>query len=125
MHHQDPDRIIVARLQGAACRSAGWHPPTGSARADAVDELRAIATVTPRPRRGSPHAPAGRLRGDLLAEAAGLLLGSAPPDYPERNRGAAELLVEAGADRGLLDHWIGVGRARAAVEGPPFSRPRR
>lgn len=115
----------MAQLQGVACGRAGWHPPVGPARAAAVEELRAIATVTPRPRRGSPHIPVGKLRADLLAKAAGLLLGTAPLDHPERNRGAAELLVEAGADRGLLDHWIGVGRARAAVEGPPFSRPRR
>lgn len=112
--HQHQDRTITARLQGAACRLAGWVPPTGEARAAAVEELRAIATMKPQPQRGSPHVPLGQLRGDLLAEAAGLLLGTAPLDHPQRNRGAAELLMEAGADRGLLDHWIGVGRARAA-----------
>ncbi|MCQ0012730.1 hypothetical protein [Actinomadura madurae] len=82
-------------------------------RARAVAELREIATVRPKPRCGALHEPAATLRADLLAEVAGILLGTAPPDHPEAHRGAAELLVEAGADRGLLDHWIGVGRARA------------
>ncbi|MGH8964146.1 MAG: hypothetical protein ACRDXB_02285 [Actinomycetes bacterium] len=114
-HRQDPDRIITARLDAAASRLAGQKPPTGEARADAVAELREIATVIPKRRRGSPHQPPATLRADLLAEVAGILYGSAPPGHPEAYRDAADLLVEAGADRGLLDHWIAVGRARAAA----------
>jgi hypothetical protein len=111
-YRQSPDRVIAARLHGAASRLAGWNPPTGAARARAVAELRDLATVRPPARPGTPRQPV--LRADLLAEVAGLLLGTAPADRPEANRAAAELLVEAGATRGLLDHWIGVGRARAA-----------
>lgn len=113
-YRQSPDRVIVARLHGAASRLAGWNPPKGKARAQAVAELRELATVYPTPRRGALHQPVPVLRADLLAEVAGLLLGTAPADHPEAHRAAAELLVEAGASRGLLDHWIGVGRARAA-----------
>ncbi|WP_141576103.1 hypothetical protein [Actinomadura sp. WMMA1423] len=113
-YRQTPDRVIASRLTGTATRLAGWNPPTGAARARAVAELRDIATVHPPARRGAVHQPAPVLRADLLAEVAGLLLGTAPTDHPEANRAAAELLVEAGASRGLLDHWIGVGRARAA-----------
>lgn len=116
MHHQDPDRITAAHLHGAASRLAGWHPPTCEARAAAVAELRDIATTRPKPAPGALHQPPTTLRADLLAEVAGLLYGTAPADHPEAHHGAAELLVEAGADPSMLDHWIGVGRARAKAK---------
>lgn len=86
----DSDRITIARLNGTATR----HAREDGDRAAAVAELIEIATEK-RP------GHAARLRTDLLNDAAGALIGgywfsalsywSAPA--------AAELLVEAGADR--------------------------
>jgi hypothetical protein len=55
-------------------------------------------------------------RADLLAECAGLALG-----YGERQpdaacyRQMAELCIAAGADKTLIQRWIGIGRQRAAT----------
>lgn len=121
-HHQNPDHIITANLHAAASRLAGWNPPTGETRARAVAELREIATIHPKTRHQSPHQSPAVLRADLLAEVAGILYGTAPTSHPQAHHGAAELLMEAGADRTLIDQWIEVGRQRAARGGPPFSR---
>lgn len=72
------DRILVARLQGAAKRHTATD--TTSSRQEALDELREI---TPRP--------------DLLGQAAGAFVGS-PGMVPMQSAEAAKLLQEAGAD---------------------------
>jgi hypothetical protein len=68
-------------------------------------------------------------RGDLLAEVAGLALGSANsrgPEYEARGQAVAELCWMAGADEALIPQWIQEGRRRAeAATLPPFSRPGR
>jgi hypothetical protein len=104
----DPDRLVVAALAGAAARHAGWRRPEGPARQAALLELRDIATVD------------GRLRTDLLAEQAGLLLGAAELEGPQapHQRLAAELLLEVGADRDQVEKWRAEGRRRAAPIGP-------
>lgn len=122
MHHQDTDRLITAKLQGAASQHAGWTRPEGKARDRAVAELREIATVTEKPRRGSMHQPAAILRADLLAETAGILIGFAPDDHPEHHHIAADLLRDAGADEDLVQQWVPVGRKRREGGGPAFSR---
>jgi hypothetical protein len=68
-------------------------------------------------------------RPDLLAEVAGLALGSAErrgPEYEARGQAVAELCRMAGADEALIPQWTGEGRRRAeAAKLPPFSRPGR
>ena len=105
------DRLLVARLTGVAKRHAHWREPTATETVAAVAELRAIANN----------------RADLLAEAAGILLGASEGELDEpRSRAAAQLLVAAGAEEALIPQWIEEGRRRAgAAMLPPFSRPRR
>lgn len=95
--HRSPDidRLIAARLHGAAQRLA-----VNPAREDdACAELAAIAD--------------GRV--DLLTEAAGIMLGFHEiHGYPWSAPQAAALLIAAGAQQPSLDHWIQVGRERAA-----------
>jgi hypothetical protein len=71
----DSDRLTVARLSGVAQRHARWGDLTETGKAAGVAELREVAGG----------------RGDLLAEVAGISLGTA------RSRGAE---YEAGAGRG-------------------------
>jgi hypothetical protein len=96
-------RILVAQLNGAARRHGGWTPPTGDARAAALEELRDIA--------GDDT--------DAYAETAGVMLGAHPPGDASHDqfRIAAELLLEAA---GLTEtdedvqHWITIGQERRA-----------
>jgi hypothetical protein len=64
-------------------------------------------------------------RGDLLAEAAGLALGTAQikaPEYQARASAVAVMCRAAGADETLIPRWIEEGRTRAASAAlPPFS----
>jgi hypothetical protein len=68
-------------------------------------------------------------RGDLLAEVAGLVLGSATgrgPEYEARRQAVAELYRMAGAGEALIPQWIEEDRRRAeAAQLPPFTRPGR
>ena len=52
-------------------------------------------------------------RGDLLAEVAGLALGSPGsrgPEYEARGQAVAELCRRAGADEALIPQWIQKGK---------------
>ena len=52
----------------------------------------------------------------LLAECAGLVLGHAEHQFDAaRYRQIAELCIAAGADSSLIEHWIAIGRQRAAA----------
>ena len=106
-------RLLSARLSSIALRRARWGGLTEAEKAPAVAELREIAGD----------------RGDLLAEVAGLALGSAEnkgPEYEARGQAVAELCRMAGADQALIPQWIQQGRRRAeAAKLPPFSRPGR
>jgi hypothetical protein len=93
------DRLIVAELTGEAQRHARWEPPDEETTAAAVAELRAIAGG----------------RTDLLAEVAGLFLGTSEGELHEpRARNAAEFCRLAGADQDEIPHWVEEGRQRAA-----------
>jgi hypothetical protein len=90
----DPDRILCARLSGTAIRLARAGGPID----EAVAELRDLAGG----------------RGDLLAEAAGLMAGW----WSMRVDGGGDavavgLLVLAGADHDQIARWVEVGRERA------------
>lgn len=93
--------IRVAHLNGAGQRHGGWTPPTGTARTDALEELRQL---------GSDDTEA-------YAETAGIMLGAHPPGDATHDlfHNAAELVLEAGGltvDDERVQHWITVGRER-------------
>jgi hypothetical protein len=98
--------MIVAELTGTAQRYARWEEPDEATTAAAVAELREIAGD----------------RADLLAEVAGIQLGTkqGTPDEP-RARNAAGFCRAAGADPALIPKWVEEGRQRAArARQPPF-----
>lgn len=90
-----PDRLVTACLHGIVSRYCGGyrlpnhHPLAGAAREAALTEIRGQTT-----------------RSDLLAEVAGLRLGF------DGDQAAHDLLVEAGADTGLIPAWVEEGRRR-------------
>ena len=91
------DRLLAAELCGTALHHAKWPHLTEEEHAAAVEELRALASG----------------RADLLAEQAGLLIGSSDGtiNAPFKHC-AAELLIAAGADETLIPQWIEEGRRR-------------
>ena len=100
----EADELTVARLTGAAGRHAPFREPTAAETSPAVEELRDIAGV----------------RGDLLAEVAGLLIGFYRETRQERKaQAAARYCIAAGADPELIPRWIEEGRSRAAVARQP------
>jgi len=108
------DRLAVARLTLTARRLVAqlghraWRWPTPDETAAWVAELQQIAPG----------------RADLLAEAAGVMLGAAEGTVDEpRACAAAELCRTAGADPALVPQWTEEGRRRAqAVFGRQAAR---
>ncbi len=89
----------MARLTGTARRHAPRRAPTWAETVAAVAELREIA----------------RGRGDLLAEAAGLLIGFYLGTPEEAKAGtAARYCRAAGAAPAEIPRWIAEGQRRAA-----------
>jgi len=107
------DQLVVARLTGIARRHARWGSLDEERQAAGATELR--------------QAAAGR--GDLLAEVAGVALGTSEgkgEEYRAQSQAVAGLCRAAGADEDLILGWIEEGRRRAeAARLPPFSRPGR
>lgn len=101
----------MARLDGIARRHARWGALTEDENAAGVAELREVAGD----------------RSDLLAETAGLVLGTSEirgKEYQAQAPAIAELRIAAGADESLIPGWTEEGRRRAeAARLPPFSRP--
>ena len=62
-------------------------------------------------------------RADLLAESAGLAIGTheGGPDEA-RHLQAAQLCIEAGADLGLIPQWVEEGRRRSDGSPSPLRR---
>jgi hypothetical protein len=108
MPRAEHDRLMLARIAGVTRRHAGGGPLTGDQKATALAEL---AEVTE-----------GRV--DLLAEHAGVLLGSHENDVDSAvYEQIAQLCISAGADMAAIDSWIGEGRRRSAAAGRiPFGR---
>jgi hypothetical protein len=107
----DGDRLLGARLSGIALRHARWGGLTEAEKAAGAAELTEVA----------------RDRGDLLAEVAGLMLGSAAgrgPEYEARGQAVVELCRMAGADETLIPQWTEQGRRRAEVAQLPRSAGR-
>jgi hypothetical protein len=105
------DRLLAARLAGVANRHARFGGLTEAEKTAGATELREAA--------GS--------RGDLLAEIAGLAIGTAEArgeEYRARGQAIAELCRLAGADESLIGQWAEEGRRRVAIRRkPPFSGP--
>ena len=116
MAHDRPgpghDRLLAARLTSIAHRHARWGDLTEDEKAAGAAELLEIAADRP----------------DLLAEVAGLAIGTAEskgPEFMARAQAGAGLCM-AGADESLIPRWAEEGRRRAeAARLPPFSRPDR
>jgi len=110
-YRPDDGRLLSAHLSGIALRHARWGDLTEAEKASGAAELKEVA---------GDH-------GDLLAQVAGLALGSAKsrgPEYEARGQAVAELCRMAGADEALIPQWIEEGRRRAeAAKLPPFSQP--
>lgn len=94
-----PDRMTAGTLHTIGTRT--WERPTGKAREERLAELAAAADG----------------RTDLLIEAAGILLGSRPPDetdprHIQRSAGAELLLELAGVLEGdpRVQEWVPVGK---------------
>lgn len=107
------DRLLAARLDGIALRHARWGGLTETGKVAGATELREVAGGRP----------------DLLAEVAGLELGTSEgkgPEYVARAQAVAELCIAAGADESLIPQWAGEGRRRAEIRRhPPFTQPGR
>ena len=109
----DRDRLLAARLTGIARRHARSGAPDEDDKAAAVAELRDVADG----------------RADLLAEVAGLALGTSEArgaEYVAMGQAVADLCRAAGADETLVPQWAEEGKRRAeARRMPPFSQPGR
>ena len=104
----DPDRLLIARLDGIAQRHARWGAATQDEMTAGAAELREVA----------------RNRPDLLAEVAGLAVGAAErkgKEYRARAHAIAGLCRQAGADEDLIPQWIEEGRRRAEERRRPRS----
>ena len=109
----DRDGLLAARLAGIARRHARWGQLNQAQKTAGAAELREVA--------------GGRC--DLLAEEAGITLGTSRgkgPEYRAQAEAITELCRLAGADESLIPEWIEEGRRRAeAARLPPFSQPGR
>jgi hypothetical protein len=106
----EQDRIQLAIITGMAAHHVRWRP------LEPAEEAAAVAALT--------EVAGGR--ADLLAEAAGLALGFYAGTLEEpRQRQAAGLLIQAGADTALIPAWTEEGRrrARAAARLPYTGSP--
>lgn len=97
------DRIILAQIAGAAGRHAARKiAGTGTDDDEAVRELTALAGDRP----------------DLLAQHAGIAVGTSEarsPEEAESGREQARLCLLAGADADAVPQWTETGRLRAAA----------
>lgn len=104
------DQLLTASLHGRACYHVNHRTPHD----EAVAELRTIATVTPKPRRGHPTGTP-LFRSDLLSIVAGHHIGAYRADDVKGWIGpaAAQLLVDAGGtDRALGEQAAAIVYAR-------------
>jgi hypothetical protein len=94
------DRILLARIASAASRHARHRLLSETEHHTAVTELAEIALG----------------RADLLAECAGLNIGSHDGDLDEAHYlRAAQLCIDAGADAEQIPRWINEGQRRANI----------
>jgi hypothetical protein len=101
------DKALLAEITGVARRLARSQQLSGAEQQEAAATLSQVA----------------RGRADLLAESAGLAIGThqGGPDEARHLR-AAQLCIEAGADLALIPQWVEEGRRRAGNSPSPLRR---
>jgi hypothetical protein len=101
------DRALLAEITGVARRLARGQQLSGAEQQEAAATLSQVA----------------KGRADLLAESAGLAIGTHEGDRDEaRHLQAAQLCIDAGADLSLIPHWVEEGRRRAGDSASPLRR---
>ena len=100
------DKALLAEINGVARRLARG-PLSGAEQQEAAATLSQVAQG----------------RADLLAEAAGLAIGSQEGGREEaRHLRAAQLCIDAGADLSLIPQWAEAGQGRAGAAPSPLRR---
>lgn len=98
------DKALLAEITGVARRLA-------RGQLSGAEQQEAAATLS----------QVAQGRADLLAESAGLAIGTHEGGRDEaRHLQAAQLCIEAGADLSLIPHWVEEGRRRAANSPSPL-----
>ena len=93
------DKALLAEITGVARRLA-------RGRLSGAEQQEAAATLS----------QVAQGRADLLAESAGLAIGSQEGGRDEaRHLQAAQLCIDAGADLSLIPQWVEEGRRRAGA----------
>jgi hypothetical protein len=101
------DQALLAEITGVARRLARGQQLSGAEQQEAAAALSQVAQG----------------RADLLAEAAGLAIGSQEGGREEaRHLRAAQLCIDAGADLSLIPQWAEAGDRRAAAAPSPLRR---
>ena len=101
------DKALLAEITGVARRLARGRSLSEAEQQEAAATLSQVAQG----------------RADLLAEAAGLAIGSHEGGRDEaRHLQAAQLCIDAGADLSLIPQWAGEGRRRAGASPAPLRR---
>ena len=100
------DKALLAEITGVARRLARGQ----LSRAEQQEAAAALSQVA-------------QGRADLLAEAAGLAIGSQGGGREEaRHLRAAQLCIDAGADLSLIPQWAEAGDRRAGAAASPLRR---
>jgi len=100
------DKALLAEITGVARRLA-------RGQLSGAEQQEAAATLS----------QVARGRADLLAEAAGLAIGSQEGGRDEaRHLRAAQLCIDAGADLSLIPQWAEAGDRRAGAAASPLRR---
>src|SRR2546430_14263228 len=104
------DRALLAEITGVARRLARGRSLPGAEQQEAAATLSQVAQG----------------RANLLAESAGLAIGSHEGGRDEaRHLQAAQLCIEAGADLSLIPHWGEEGPRRSGHRPSPLYQKRR
>jgi hypothetical protein len=99
------DKALLAEITGVARRLAPGRSMSEAEQQEAAATLSQVA----------------RGRADLLAESAGLAIGSHEGGRDEaRHLQAAQLCIDAGADLSLVPRWVEEGRRRAGAAPSPL-----
>ena len=100
------DKALLAEISGVARRLA-------RGQLSGAEQQEAAATLS----------QVAQGRADLLAESAGLAIGSHEGGRDEaRHLQAAQLCIDAGADVSLIPEWVEEGRRRAGNNPSPLRR---
>ena len=99
------DKALLAEITGVARRLA-------RGRLSGAEQQEAAATLS----------QVAQGRADLLAESAGLAVGTHEGGRDEARHLQAQLCIDAGADLSLIPQWVEEGRRRAGGSPSPLRR---